>query len=189
MAKTPDHYDVIVIGAGPAGTAAALRAAELGARVAVVEAVRTGGTCVNTGCVPTRVLAKTARLAREVRIAHQYGLAVSDPVVDWASTVARVRSTVDRVRDLKAEPERFEPAGIDLILEGRAHFADATTLELDSGRRLTGDSIIVARRRPLPPAAHPRRRTRDRPRARPRPPGAARAASRSSEPATPAPSS
>ena len=153
MAKTPDHYDVIVIGAGPAGTAAALRAAELGARVAVVEAVRTGGTCVNTGCVPTRVLAKTARLAREVRIAHQYGLAVSDPVVDWASTVARVRSTVDRVRDLKAEPERFELAGIDLILEGRAHFVDATTIELDSGRRLTGDSIIVAvggHSRPLP---------------------------------------
>ena len=153
MANTPDHYDVIVIGAGPAGTSASLRAAELGARVAVVEAARTGGTCVNTGCVPTRVLAKTARLAREVRIAHQYGLAVSDPVIDWASTVARVRSTVDRVRDLKAEPERFERAGIDLILEGRAHFADASTLELDSGRRLTGDSVIVAvggHSRPLP---------------------------------------
>jgi len=153
MANTPDHYDVIVIGAGPAGTSASLRAAELGARVAVVEAARTGGTCVNTGCVPTRVLAKTARLAREVRIAHQYGLAVSDPVIDWESTVARVRSTVDRVRDLKAEPERFERAGIDLILEGRAHFADASTLELDSGRRLTGDSVIVAvggHSRPLP---------------------------------------
>ncbi len=153
MAETPDHYDVIVIGAGPAGTSAALRAAELGARVAVVEAVRTGGTCVNTGCVPTRVLAKTARLAREVRIAHQYGLAVSDPVIDWASTVARVRATVDRVRDLKSEPERFARAGIELILEGRAHFADASTLELESGRRLTGDSIIVAvggHSRPLP---------------------------------------
>jgi glutathione reductase (NADPH) len=103
--------------------------------------------------VPTRVLAKTARLAREVRIAHQYGLAVSDPVIDWASTVARVRATVDRVRDLKSEPERFARAGIELILEGRAHFADASTLELESGRRLTGDSIIVAvggHSRPLP---------------------------------------
>lgn len=149
----PQHYDVLVIGAGPAGTSAALRAAELGARVAVVEAERTGGTCVNTGCVPTRVLAKTARLAREVRIAHRWGLAVSDPVIDWPSTVARVRSTVDEVRDLKAEPERFAKAGIDLVLEGRARFADATTLELASGRRLTGDSIIVAvggHSRPLP---------------------------------------
>jgi glutathione reductase (NADPH) len=153
MADVPDHYDVIVIGAGPAGTSAALRAAELGARVAVVEAERTGGTCVNTGCVPTRVLAKTARLAREVRIAHRWGLAVSDPVIDWKSTVARVRSTVDQVRVLKAEPERFERAGIQLILEGRARFADATTLELDSGRRLTAGSVIVAvggHSRPLP---------------------------------------
>ncbi|MCY7413205.1 MAG: FAD-dependent oxidoreductase, partial [Salinibacterium sp.] len=63
------HYDLIVIGAGPAGTAAALRAAELGATVVVAEADRTGGTCVNSGCVPTRVLAKAARLIREVRTA------------------------------------------------------------------------------------------------------------------------
>lgn len=149
----PDRYDVLVIGAGPAGTSAALRAAELGARVAVIEAERTGGTCVNTGCVPTRVLAKTARMAREVRIAHRWGLAVSDPVIDWPSTVARVRATVDQVRELKAEPERFARAGIDLVLEGRARFTDAGTLELDSGRRLTGDSIIVAvggHSRPLP---------------------------------------
>ena len=149
----PRHYDVLVIGAGPAGTSAALRAAELGARVAVIEAERTGGTCVNTGCVPTRVLAKTARLAREVRIAHRWGLAVSDPVIDWASTVSRVRATVDEVRELKSEPERFARAGIDLVLEGRARFTDAHTLELDTGRRLTGDSIIVAvggHSRPLP---------------------------------------
>ncbi|HTE62739.1 MAG TPA: NAD(P)/FAD-dependent oxidoreductase, partial [Solirubrobacteraceae bacterium] len=153
MTTAPDRFDVVVIGAGPAGTSAALRAAELGARVAVVEAARTGGTCVNTGCVPTRVFAKTARLAREVRIAHRYGLAVSDPVIDWAETVARVRATVDRVRDLKDEPDRFARAGITLILEGRARFVDANTLELDSGRRLSGDSIIVAvggHSRPLP---------------------------------------
>ena len=63
-ATEPDRYDVAVIGAGPAGTAAALRAVELGASVVVLEAGRVGGTCVNTGCVPTRVLAKTARLVR-----------------------------------------------------------------------------------------------------------------------------
>ena len=81
---TPDlvkNYDLVVIGAGPAGTSAALRAAELGARVAVVEASRTGGTCVNTGCVPTRVLAKAARLVREVRVAHKYGIVIGAPEV------------------------------------------------------------------------------------------------------------
>lgn len=78
-----DRYDVAVIGAGPAGTAAALRAAELGARVVVLEAGRVGGTCVNTGCVPTRVLAKAARLMRETRSADDYGIVVDEPRVDW----------------------------------------------------------------------------------------------------------
>ena len=152
-----NHFDVVVIGAGPAGTAAALRAAELGASVAVLEADRTGGTCVNTGCVPTRVLAKTARLVREVQIAQSYGILDRGPTLDWPATVARVRETVDRVRSIKAEAERFEAAGIELILEGRARFVDANTLVLETGRQVTGDSIIVcvgghSRRLPIPGA-------------------------------------
>src|SRR5690554_1439459 len=120
-----NEFDVLVIGAGPAGTAAALRAAELGAKVAVAEADRTGGTCVNTGCVPTRVLAKTARLMREVRTADSYGISVTTQHIDWPTTVARVQSTVDRVRSIKREAERFAHAGVELILEGRARFVDA----------------------------------------------------------------
>ncbi|MCU1440373.1 MAG: Dihydrolipoamide dehydrogenase [Rhodoglobus sp.] len=151
------HYDVAVIGAGPAGTAAALRAAELGASVVVLEAERTGGTCVNTGCVPTRVLAKTARLMREVRIASEYGIGVGEQSIDWGATVSRVRSTVDRVRGIKREAERFADAGVDLVIEGRARFEDATTLVLGSGRRITAESIIIAvgghsRRLPIPGA-------------------------------------
>jgi pyruvate/2-oxoglutarate dehydrogenase complex dihydrolipoamide dehydrogenase (E3) component len=151
------HYDLVVIGAGPAGTSAAIRAAELGARVAVVEASRTGGTCVNTGCVPTRVLAKTARIVREVRIAHEYGIAISAPEVQWDATVTRVRATVDKVRSLKDEAGRFAASGVELILEGRARFVDANTLALDSGRHITADSVIIAvgghsRRLPIPGA-------------------------------------
>lgn len=143
--RETDRYDLVVIGAGPAGTSAAIRAAELGARVAVVEAAaRTGGTCVNTGCVPTRVLAKTARIVREVRIAHEYGIAAGAPEIQWDATVARVHATVDKVRALKDEAGRFAEAGVDLILEGRARFVDATTLALDSGRRLTAGSVIIA---------------------------------------------
>jgi len=151
------HYDVVVIGAGPAGTAAAIRAAELGARVAVAEADRLGGTCVNTGCVPTRVLAKTARIMREMRTAGTYGIGVSEQQIDWKTTVQRVQATVDRVRSIKREAARFAEVGVELIREGRARFADDHTIVLDSGRRITADTIIVcvgghSRRLPIPGA-------------------------------------
>ncbi|MEO8262649.1 MAG: NAD(P)/FAD-dependent oxidoreductase [Pseudolysinimonas sp.] len=143
MPDSTDSFDVVVIGAGPAGTAAALRAAELGASVAVLEADRTGGTCVNTGCVPTRVLAKAARLMRDVRSADAYGITVGEHHLDWPATVARVRQRVDAVRSIKDEARRFGAAGIELVLEGRARFVDANTLQLDSGRRVRGDSVII----------------------------------------------
>ncbi|MGJ7439934.1 dihydrolipoyl dehydrogenase family protein [Aquipuribacter sp. MA13-6] len=151
-------YDVVVVGAGPAGTAAAVRAAELGARVAVAEARRTGGTCVNTGCVPTRVLARTARFLREVRSSAEYGIGVGEPAVDWTRTVAQVRSVIGDVLAAKDDPGRLERLGVDLFLEGPARFVDPHTLELaDSGRRLRGDTVILAvggrsRRLPVPGA-------------------------------------
>ena len=146
-----------VSGAGPPGPAAARRAAELGAKVVVLEAGRTGGTCVNTGCVPTRVLAKTARLIRESRHADDYGVRAGTPDIDWPTTVARVHERVERVRSIKREAERFAAAGIDLIQEGRARFADDHTLVLDSGRRVSADSILIcvgghSRRLPVPGA-------------------------------------
>lgn len=157
MSRT-DGYDVLVVGAGPAGTAAAVRAAELGARVAVAEARRTGGTCVNTGCVPTRVLAKTARFVREVRSATAYGIEVPPPVVDWPATVARVRNVVERMHLLKDDPDRLERLGVDLFVEGPAAFVDPHTMRLaDTGRQLRADSVVLcvggrSRRLPVPGA-------------------------------------
>lgn len=157
MDHEPDSYDIAVIGAGPAGTAAALRAAELGASVVVLEAGRVGGTCVNTGCVPTRVLAKAARLMRETRAADDYGIVIDEPRVDWPAVVARVHERVDAVRSIKREAERFAAAGVDLVHEGRARFADEHTLVLDSGRHIRAENILVcvgghSRRLPIPGA-------------------------------------
>ncbi|WP_026552549.1 NAD(P)/FAD-dependent oxidoreductase [Arthrobacter sp. H20] len=150
-------FDVLIVGAGPAGMAAAVRAAELGARVGVVERAKLGGTCVNSGCVPTRVLAKTARLYREVRTAYDYGIVVAEPSADWPQIVRRVQSTVDRVLAAKNYDAVVERLGIDL-LTGEASFTDQHTLSVD-GRPVSAGSVILcvggsARRLPIPGAEH-----------------------------------
>lgn len=138
------RYDVLVIGAGPAGTRAALRAAELGATVAVAESGALDGMCVNTGCVPTRVLAKTARIIREIRGAAAYGIDVADPAVVWERTVARSRQVVSAVQASKDTAGLLRRAGVDLYREGRARFVDRHAVELaDGGRRLEADKVIL----------------------------------------------
>ncbi len=155
-AGTAEHCEVLVIGAGPAGVSAAVRAAELGASVTVVEGDRVGGTCVNTGCVPTRVLARAARLLREIRSADTYGLSVPPAEVAWDATVARVRTVVEQVQGAKDVPGQLAGHGVTLFTGQWASFVDERTVELmPSGRRLRADQVIVAvggrsRRLPLP---------------------------------------
>ncbi len=137
------HYDVIVLGAGPAGSAAAVRASELGARVAVIERKRAGGTCTNTGCVPTRVLAKTARLLRDIRDAHHYGIHVSDPQLIWTETLARIDDTVENVQRAKHQERNIREAGADYI-QANATFTSPHDLALDqAGRTLHADKFIL----------------------------------------------
>src|SRR6202049_2942440 len=90
--------DIIVIGAGPAGVPAALRAADLGARTQIVTSGEFGGMAANDGPVPVRALAHAARLIREARQLGQYGIGVSEPVLDYPRLLARVREVVADVR-------------------------------------------------------------------------------------------
>ena len=87
--------DIIVIGAGPAGVLAALRAADLGARTTLVTRAEFGGMAANDGPVPVRTLAHAARLIREARQLGQYGIRVSEPVLDYPRLLARVREVVE----------------------------------------------------------------------------------------------
>src|SRR4249920_1273379 len=91
--------DVIVIGAGPAGVVAALRAGDLGAKTALITRGEFGGMAATDGPVPVRTLAHAARLIRETRQLNQYGISVSEYELDYLQLLARVRSVVSEVRD------------------------------------------------------------------------------------------
>src|SRR5687768_7851813 len=90
--------DVIVIGAGPAGVVAALRAGDLGARTALVTRDQFGGMAANDGPVPVRTLAHAARLMRDARQLRRYGIEVGEPVLDYERMLERVREVTADVR-------------------------------------------------------------------------------------------
>ena len=94
-------YDLIVIGGGPAGVTAALRARELGDSVALIERNRMGGTCTNDGCVPTRVLAHTARLLREADQFQEYGLSGQSPQLNFSQVMPRASQVVYTIHEKK----------------------------------------------------------------------------------------
>ena len=90
MAETTE-YDLIVIGGGPAGYAGAIRAGQLGKKVACIESERAGGTCLNWGCIPTKALLKSAELYQKIKKAEAFGITVKDVTFDFAKVMERSR--------------------------------------------------------------------------------------------------
>ena len=148
--------EVVVIGAGPAGVLAALRAADLGARTTLVTRDAFGGMAANDGPVPVRTLAHAARLLRDARQFDRYGITVSEPVLEYPRLLARVNEVVDDVRAHSALREHVDRLGVILHEHaGTARFADPHTIETDSGQRLEADKVILcaggtSRRLPIP---------------------------------------
>ena len=137
-------FDVIVLGGGPAGVTAALRARELGASVALVERDRMGGTCTNDGCVPTRVLAKAARLLRDHQQYADYGLHSPPPVPDFSQLINRTQQIVYSIHEKKQLMNVLEEAGVAVHAGvGQADFLDPHTILLPDGRRLEADKFIL----------------------------------------------
>src|SRR6201996_8171330 len=82
-------YDCVVIGSGPGGYVAAIRAAQLGMKSAVIEKDRVGGRCLNYACIPAKAVLRVADVLTEVREADEYGIVVGEPKVDYAGVSAR----------------------------------------------------------------------------------------------------
>jgi pyruvate/2-oxoglutarate dehydrogenase complex dihydrolipoamide dehydrogenase (E3) component len=139
-----DVIDVIVIGAGPAGVVAALRAADLGARTALVTRDEFGGMAAVDGPVPVRTLAHAARLIRDARQLVQYGIAVSEPVLDYSRLLTRVREVVHDVRAHSTWREQIDALGVSVYERaGAARFVDQQTIETATGLRLRAEKFIL----------------------------------------------
>jgi pyruvate/2-oxoglutarate dehydrogenase complex dihydrolipoamide dehydrogenase (E3) component len=136
--------DILVIGAGPAGVVAALRAADLGARTALVTRDDFGGMAANDGPVPVRTLAHAARLIREARQLHHYGIGVGEPVLDYSRLLTRVREVVNGVRDNSSLRPQIDSLGV-IVHEhaGVACFTDEHTIKTESGLKLQAEKIII----------------------------------------------
>jgi len=136
--------DVIVIGAGPAGVLAALRAADLGARTALITRDEFGGMAANDGPVPVRTMAQAARLIREARQLGLYGIDVREPSLDYPRLLARVRDVVNDVREHSALRGQIDSLGVTVYERaGDARFTDPHTIETESGLRLQAEKIII----------------------------------------------
>jgi len=142
MAKK--EYDLIVIGAGGAGSTAATSAASMGKRVALIERDKLGGTCLNYGCDPTKTLLHTAHLLYHARHASTLGLRFPQAEADWAAVQAHVRQVQKTIRGGTLEQARAGIAaqGIDLFM-GEAMFTSPHEICVN-GETLTGRRFVIA---------------------------------------------
>jgi pyruvate/2-oxoglutarate dehydrogenase complex dihydrolipoamide dehydrogenase (E3) component/uncharacterized membrane protein YdjX (TVP38/TMEM64 family) len=139
----PSRFDtnLVVIGAGSAGLVASLIAATVKARVTLVERDRMGGDCLNTGCVPSKALIRSARIADYGRRAQEFGMTPGPVQVDFPRVMERVQSIVKTIEPHDSV-ERFTDLGVDCV-HGDARIVSPWEVEVN-GRRLSTRSIIIA---------------------------------------------
>lgn len=137
----PHDFDVLIIGGGPGGYTAALRAAQLGAQVALVEEREVGGVCLNRGCIPTKSLLESVGVLRLLRRAREYGIDVSGKVeADLDLMHARKQEVVEYLRS--HIEQTLEEAGVT-ILRGRARFVEEHTVEITGADSRTYNAVHI----------------------------------------------
>ncbi|HFC92847.1 MAG TPA: glutathione-disulfide reductase [Leucothrix mucor] len=135
-----NHFDIIAIGAGSGGLSIAERAAAYGAKTAVIEAGELGGTCVNVGCVPKKVMWYGASVAHALKDGKDYGFDVTIRELDWKKLVAKRENFIGGIIDWYQD--YLTESNVEVI-EGFATFIDDKTLEVD-GEQYTADHIVIA---------------------------------------------
>ena len=140
MAAMSEAFDLLVIGGGSGGLAAAQRAAEYGARAALVESGRLGGTCVNVGCVPKKIMWNAADLGSALEDAPEYGFSLQADGHDWAALRHKREAYIARLNDIYAA--NLAKRNVALI-RGRAAFSGARSVSV-AGRTLTAPHIVIA---------------------------------------------
>ena len=139
------HYNTVVIGTGPGGYVAAIRAAQMGLKTAVIEKEELGGTCLNWGCIPTKSWIVTAHLFEQIKRAKEFGIVVGEPQIDWPALVARKNKIVKQLT-----------SGVKQLLSGRQVAIHMGIAKLTSANRIaitkpdggadeiTTDHVIIA---------------------------------------------
>ncbi len=134
-------YNLVVIGAGAAGLVSSYIGATVGARVALIEKHQMGGDCLNTGCVPSKALIRTARLMADVRDGERLGVSAASARIHWPDVQARIRRIIKKIEPHDSR-ERYEGMGVEVI-EGEARLIDPWTVQVGE-RRLTTRAVVLA---------------------------------------------
>ncbi|MAN73800.1 MAG: glutathione-disulfide reductase [Henriciella sp.] len=142
MADAAYDYDLFVIGAGSGGVRAARIAAQSGARVAIAEEYRIGGTCVIRGCVPKKFMVYASDYGRKLKEARDYGWQIEEKGFDFETFMSAMHAEVDRLSGIYLK--NLANAGVD-VFEERAELSDAHTVVLkESGKTFTVDKVLIA---------------------------------------------
>jgi pyruvate/2-oxoglutarate dehydrogenase complex dihydrolipoamide dehydrogenase (E3) component len=142
-------YNLVVIGGGSAGLIAALIAATVKAKVALIEHDRMGGDCLNTGCVPSKALLAAARVAHDMRTADRFGIGGVTPDVRFDRVMAHVRGAIATIAP-KDSMERYRGLGVECIA-GHARLVDRHTVQVGDRRLRTRSVVLAAGARPVVP--------------------------------------
>ncbi len=137
-------FDLAVIGSGPGGLDAALHASELGLKVALIEKKQAGGTCLNTGCIPTKTLLASSRFFAQMKQAENYGLNPISPAFEWSSLMKRKNEIIDRLRSTSLQ--QIQKSGIEWI-EGHGKLIGPRKIRIqgsDSQREIEATAILIA---------------------------------------------